>query len=409
MHIVLLNQAFHPDVVATAQMGKDLADALVARGHTVSAIASRSIYGRKGASLPRRESLPVPGGTIEVHRVGMSLFGKAGYAARIADFALFYLLAIVRLLTLPRPNVVVCYTTPPFIGLAGILCRWLRGSRAACWVMDLYPDLPVACGVMKPGSLSTRFFERINRFILRHNDADVVLGRCMRDRVLAKGTPESRVRFIPVWADLSGIEPVPHERNAVRSRWAPRGEFVVMYSGNFGIGHDAGTIIDAMKLLRDDSTVRFVFVGGGKRRAEVEAAIKEHELSSATYEDYRPRSELSQSLSAADLHLISLREGVEGIMVPSKMYGIMAVARPSIFVGHPTSEIARVLEESTCGMTVRQGDAKGLAKAILELKNDPTRRRVLGEAGRAAIAGHYDAGTTCRQWIELLESLAKAP
>lgn len=408
MHVVLLNQAFHPDVVATAQMGKDLADALVRRGHTVTAIASRSIYGKKGASLPKREEIPVAGGgVIHASRVGMSVFGKAGIAARIADFGLFYLLAMWRLLTLKGPDVVICYTTPPFIGLAGIVSRWLRGSKAVYWVMDLYPDLPVACGVMKERGLATRFFERVNRFILKHSDMDIVLGRCMQERVIAKGTPESRVRIIPVWADLNGIEPVDHVANPLRAKWAPNNEFLVMYSGNFGLGHDAQTIIGAMRALKDDPTIRFIFIGGGKRRKEVEAAVKEFGLTNATFEDYRPRGELSQSLSAGDVHLISLKEGVEGIMVPSKMYGIMAVARPSLFVGHPTSEIARVLDESKSGFTVREGDFAALAAKILELKNDPAHTRAMGESGRRAIAGHYDSAAACGQWIEMLEQLVK--
>ena len=275
--------------------------------------------------------------------------------------------------------------------------------------MDLYPDLPVACGVMRPDALPTRAFERVNRFILRHSDRGVVLGRCMRDRVLAKGTPARRVEFIPVWADLRGVEPVPHEGNPYRSRWAPRGEFVVMYSGNFGLGHDARTIIEAMRLLKNEPGIRFVFIGGGKRRQEVEAAVRDHALAGVVYEDYVPREELSKSLSAGDVHLISLKEGVEGIMVPSKVYGIMGVARPSLFVGHPTSEIARVLEESASGLTIREGDAPGLARAIVDLKSDPSRRRAMGEAGRTAIAGRYDRETACRQWAELLETLGATP
>lgn len=426
MHVVLLNQAFHPDVVATAQMGKDLADALVRRGHTVSAIASRSIYGKKGASLARREEIvvgpasnesdvkspppnpfPPGGGVIHVSRVGMSVFGKAGIAARIADFGLFYVLALWRLLTMERPDVVVCYTTPPFIGLAGIVCRWLRGSKSVYWVMDLYPDAPVACGVMKERGVATRFFERVNRFILERSDIDVVLGRCMEERVVAKGTPRERVKMIPVWADLGGIAPIEHAENPLRKLWAPRGEFLVMYSGNFGLGHDAKTIIGAMKLLRDESGIRFVFIGGGKRRKEVEAAVAEFGLTNAAIEDYRPREELSRSLSAGDVHLISLREGAEGVMVPSKMYGIMAVARPSLFVGHPSSEIARVLEESGSGFTVREGDSAALAAKIMELRSDGARRQVMGNNGRAAIVGRYDSATACARWVDMLEGLVR--
>ncbi len=410
LHVLLLNQAFHPDVVATAQMGKDLADDLSRRGHRVSAIASRSIYGRSGAVLPRHETIPVAGGhPIEVHRVGASIFGKAGYAARIADFALFYLLALVKVLTIPRPDVVICYTTPPFIALAGLLARALRGSRAVYWVMDLYPDLPVACGVMKPAALPTRLFERLNRELLRKSDVAVVLGRCMRERVLAKGVPDERVRLIPVWADLRGVEPVPHSANPFRALIAPANELVVMYSGNFGIGHDASTILGAMERLKGEAGIRFVFVGGGKRRAEVEAFIRDHAIPNAAWHDYQARENLGASLSAADIHLISLREGVEGIMVPSKLFGIMAVARPSIFVGNAASEIARVLAEHDAGITLREGDPEGLARAILALRDDPPRRAALGENARRALAGRYDRDTACRQWADLIESLAPSP
>ncbi len=357
MHVVLLNQAFHPDVVATAQMGKDLADHLVRQGHHVTAVASRSIYGKKGAVLPSHERIEVKradgtiAGHVEVRRVGFSLFGKASIAARIMDFALFYVLATLRVLTLKKPDVVVSYTTPPFIALVGLLCKWLRGSRAVYWVMDLYPDLPVACGVMREGALPTRFFEGVNRFLLRNSDANVVLGRCMRDRVLAKGVPASKVELVPVWSDLADLTPVAPDANLLRKEWGLTGKVVVMYSGNFGLGHDATTICGAMERLKDREDIAFVFVGGGKRRKEVEAFIREKGLKNAQYRDYVARERLNESLGLADVHLISLKQGVEGIMVPSKLFGIMAVARPGIFVGDPSSEIARVLEESHSGLT----------------------------------------------------------
>lgn len=414
MRVLLLNQAFYPDVVATAQAAKDLADALVRRGHTVTAVASRSIYGKSGAVLPKAERVAVRDGAgavvgeIDVRRVGASVFGKAGYAARIADFGFFYLLAFLRVMITKRPDVVVSFTTPPFIGLVGIVNRWLRGGRAVYWVMDLYPDLPVACGVMKPRGAATRFFEGVNRFILRHSDVDVVLGRCMRDRVLAKGVPAGRVQLIPIWAETAGMVPMAHEANPFRAALARGGraaEFVVMYSGNFGIGHDAKTICDAMERLKGERGVQFEFVGGGKRRAEVERFVAERGIDAARWHEYQAREKLGESLSAADVHLISLREGVEGIMVPSKLMGIMAAGRASIFVGHPGSEIARVLTESESGLVVREGDGAGLAAAIMRLKNDEALRRRMGENARRALDGHYDSATACRAWVEMLERL----
>lgn len=408
MHIVLLNQAFYPDVVATAQMAKDLADTLSARGHTVTAIASRSIYGKQGASLPARETIRVGTGTIDIHRVGWSLFGKSGVAARVADFALFYALAMVKSLTIRRPDVIVSFTTPPFIGLVGVVCSWLRGSAPVCWVMDLYPDVAVACGVMKPRSLLTRAFDRLGTLILQRSRVNVVLGRCMEKRVLGKGVDGSRVRLIPVWADLDGLEPVEPGDNEFRRHWAPGAEFIVMYSGNFGLGHDADTLMGAMKELRNEPGLRFVFVGGGKRRREIEGFVREQGITNATWDEYQPREKLGASLSAGDVHLLSVREGVEGMVVPSKMFGIMAVGRPAIYIGHPDSEVARVIAESDGGVLVREGDVPGLVKAIRDLRADAGARARMGASARRAIAGRFDRETACRAWADLLEGLGVA-
>lgn len=401
MHVLLLNQAFYPDIVSTAQMSRDLADTLVRRGHKVTAVASRSIYGSKGAVLPKSDHVD----GIEIRRVGASLFGKSGIAARAADFGLFYLLAAGKVLTGPKPDVVVSFTTPPFIAAVGLLTRLLRGSRAVYWVMDLYPDLPVATDVMDPDSFSTGFFERLNRFVLRHSDADVVLGRCMRDRVIAKGTPGERVHEIPVWADTSGITGIARDDSPYRKEWNLGDAFTVMYSGNFGIGHETGTICRAMLRLRDRADIKFVFVGGGKRREEVEAFIRDNQLANAAWHEYVPRERLGESLAVADVHLISLKEGVEGIMVPSKLFGNMASARPSIFIGHPSSEIARVLEETRSGLCVREGDDAALVDAILELKGNPALAADMGARARRDMQGRFDRDTAAGQFVDLLESL----
>jgi colanic acid biosynthesis glycosyl transferase WcaI len=401
MHVVLLNQPFHPDVVATAQMGKDLADALIARGHRVSAIASRSIYGKAGATLPRRENID----GIEIHRVGASLFGRRGILARAADFGLFYILAASKLMTLPRADVVVGFTTPPMIGLLGLLHRAIRGGRAVYWVMDMYPDVPVACGVWRSGSPLVRVLERVHRRILKRSDAVVVLGRCMEERALSKGAPRDRVHMIPVWPVDEGIEPVPTERNALRREWGiGPDEPVVMYSGNFGIAHEAQTICRAMERLKE-APIRFEFIGAGARRNEVESFIARHGLTRARYRDYVPRTRLGESLSAGDIHLVSVREGLEGCIVPSKLYGVMAAARPIIYIGHPSSEVARMIEESRCGVLVREGDDSALAAAILDLARDPARRGALGASGLRALHGRFDAPAACGKWVRLLESL----
>jgi glycosyltransferase involved in cell wall biosynthesis len=406
MHAVLLNQPFHPDVVATAQMGKDLADALIARGHQVSAVASRSIYGQSGATLPKRETVD----GIEIHRVGFSVFGRKGILARAFDFGLFYALAAFKLLTMKKPDVVVAFTTPPFIALLGLIVRLFRGSKAVYWVMDLYPDVAVESGVFGSKSFTAKFFGWFGRRILKGSDATVVLGRCMKDRVLAHGAPTDRVHFIPVWSDESGVTPLPREASPYRAEWALDNAPVVMYSGNFGIGHDCQTILDAMLALKDEP-IRFLFVGAGKRKPEVLAFKEKHALTNVQWREYVPRDKLSLSLSTGDIHLISLKSGMEGLIVPSKLFGIMAAARPSIFIGEPSSEIARILTESGCGLVVKPGDAAGLTEAIRTLARDPGLAKRMGDQGRTALLGRYDKSTACGQWAALLEQLvpSKAP
>ncbi|MFT5422767.1 MAG: colanic acid biosynthesis glycosyl transferase WcaI [Phycisphaerales bacterium] len=412
MHVVLLNQAFYPDVVATAQMAKDLADHLVARGHRVSVVASRSVYGKSGAQLSKRETID----GIEIHRVGASFFGRSNIALRAADFGVFYARAALRLLRVKRPDVVVSFTTPPFVAQLGLINRLFRRSKAVFWLMDMYPDVAVACGVLKPKSLPTRFFDALNRRILRKSDAVVVLGRCMQKLVLDKGTDPSRVHRIPVWADTSGISPVGHADNPFRKQLdLPDNAVVFMYSGNWGIAHDADTICAAMQSVittppvdaqSEPIPVRFVFIGGGKRRPEVEAFVREHGLAdSVRYLDYLPRDQIRYSLGAADAHLITVKEGLEGMIVPSKLFGIMAAARPSLYVGSPDSEIARILTETDSGECFAEGSVAELAEAMRRFAIDAPGRQRMGTSARAALEGRYDAQTACCAWGDFLEQL----
>lgn len=401
MRVLLINQVFYPDVAATAQHAHDLAQHLVANGHEVHVIASRSIYGQKGSALPARETVD----GIQIHRVGRSIFGKAGILARVADFALFYALAAIKAFTLKRSDVVVTFTTPPFIALLGYALKVLRRSKFVYWVMDLYPDLPVACGVMKEGAISTRFFERINRFCLKRADRVVVLGRCMLERVRAKSVDKGQVQHIGVWSDASEIEPVPRADNPYTKEWDLGDRFVVMYSGNFGLGHDVDTFLNAASLLQDDDRIRFLFVGGGKKKVTVDEYVSKHQLSNCITAPYQPRENLGASLSSADVHLATLLEGVEGIMVPCKLFGIMAAAKPAIFIGNPSSELSRVLDEYQAGFTVRQGDADGLAALIRELASDTERTRDTGNRARAALSTAYSRESACERWRIALEDV----
>lgn len=400
LRVCILNQPFHPDVVATAQIAKDLADALTDRGHHVVAVASRSIYGRSGAALPRLEAFD----GVEIHRVGAARFGRRSTLGRMLDFAGYYIRALGKGLRLKRFDVVICLTTPPYIALVGLLIRRLRGGRVVYWLMDVYPDVMVAHGMLREGSLLHRLLRRLHHFALRRVDATIALGRCMRDRLLAQGAPPERVHVVPVWPVAeSPAASNPADRNPYRQEWgvddpAPEqtvppatpspvshehgGErMLVMYSGNFGLAHDVHTFLDAARRLREEDAIRFAFVGGGKRKAEVEAFVREHDLPNCIVADYQPRQRLGDLLAAADVHLVSMIPAWSGLVSPSKFYGAAGVGRPVVFIGPADSEIARTIEETGCGERVEPGDSEGLARLLRDLAADPDRRHRMGEAG----------------------------
>lgn len=401
MRVLLINQTFYPDVAATAQHGHDLARHLVANGHQVSVIASRSIYGSAGTALAAYEKVD----GIEIHRVGRSFYGKGGLFGRALDFAQFYVLSAIKAMQIGRHDVSVCFTTPPFISLLGLSLRGLRGTKFVYWVMDLYPDVLFVTGVMKERALLSRVLERLNRLALSRADRTVVLGRCMERRVLAKGVDPKRVRRINVWSDMDEISPIPRSENAYRREWGVGDRTLVMYSGNFGIGHDVDTFAEGARLLRDRQDIVFAFVGGGKRKSQLVDAMRRHGLTNFIEAGYQPRERLGELLSAADVHLVSMLPNWSGVMVPSKVYGTLAAERPVIWVGGTDTEAAAVIDDAQCGCVVAPGDAESFAASVRKLADDPALRAEMGARARNALATKWGAPFTLKRWNQLLEDV----
>jgi glycosyltransferase involved in cell wall biosynthesis len=301
------------------------------------------------------------------------LFGKSSIVARALDFGLFYACVAFRVLFLPRQDASVWLTTPPFIALIGWLLRMVRGTPFVYWVMDLYPDLPIACGILRPRGIAASLLEALNRFCLCSADHVVVLGRCMKATIAAKGIPGSNISCINVWSASETASyraaPAAHFRQA----WHVGDRFLAMYSGNFGIGHDVATIASGVAELAGETGIAFAFVGGGKRKAELLRAVSPSDNPQVIDAPYQPRESLGDLLAAADVHLISMTDAVKGMLVPSKLYGVLAAGKPAVFVGPGDSEVGLVIRESDCGMIVPNGDGPGLAEAIRAYASDRAR------------------------------------
>lgn len=412
--VLFLNQGFWPDIVATAQHAHDLAKYLAARGDRVSAVASRSMYGRSGAALAPHETVD----GIRIHRVSSNLFDKDGLVGRSFDFLTFGFACLFEAIRLPRHDVVVCLTTPPFIAMVGLVLRAVKGSRFVFWTMDLYPDLPAQAAVIKRGSIVFWLLDRVDRFLLRRADTVVVLGRCMRDRVLAKGEPIRRLEMIHPWADPGELSTVPVRTrddsepsgwrvavNSFRDEWGIGDRFVIEYSGNYAIGHDTDTVLAAMDRMRDDD-LRWVFIGGGVMRPHVERFRSEREVPNAVFRPYEPRERIRDLLALGDVHLVLMEQGYEGLILPSKFYGILAASRPVIFVGPPDCEVARAIIENDCGFVIANGDVDALVGAVKRLSADPALAQQMGRRGRSALERRYSMQASCANWHSLLHELA---
>ena len=400
MRIALLNQYYAPDEAATAQMLADLGASLAAAGHNVTAICCDRSYAQPRRRYSRHETID----GVRVERVLTTRFGRGSRLGRLTDYATFVLGAARRLLFGSRPDVIVALTTPPMIATVAMLVRRLRGSRIAFWSMDVYPELAFELGVLERTSRAGKLLTAVGRRVLHSADVVIALGESMADRLRRLGA--TRVEVVHNWADESAIVPRPAIDRPARIEWGWHRRLVVLYSGNLGLAHEFDTVLAAAaKLSTAMPNVLFAFVGVGPRLAEVKRAA--HDLSNVEFREYVERSRLGDTLTAADVHLVTLRPNMPGLLVPSKIYGILAAGRPTIYVGPPNGEIADILREGRCGATVSNGDVEGLVATIRDYACDPFRRDVEGKSARAIFEARFTRRKSLDTFRGLLESLGR--
>lgn len=376
----------------------DLAESLVESGMEVTALAGRGRY-NGGESLPARELYR----GVRIERAWATSFGKGSAVGRLFDYLSFYLGAAWKLLTLPRHDIVMALTTPPLISLLALVVCRIRRMRLIVLVQDIYPDVAVSLGTLKPNSLSTRIFDFLSCFTLRRADRIIVLGDCMRERILQKvgDEIESRLDVIHNWADGARIRPLEEGApNSFTEAHNLVGEFVVLFSGNLGRVNDFSTILDAARLLRHRLDIRFLFIGDGAKACEIKDFIHEHQLENVRLLPYQPQDLLRFSLAAGRIHLVTLAEGLAGLSVPSKAYGILAAGRPLLFIGDPKSDTARLIRESGCGAAVAAGESERLAAIIMEWEADRDRLEMMGRKARELFEHRFDRTHAVGAYLE---------
>jgi glycosyltransferase involved in cell wall biosynthesis len=405
MRVLILNHYYWPDVSANAQYGTQLAEDLVRAGMEVHAIASAGDYlGRRKTPLARYEEH----NGVRIHRVPVTNFGKGTAGRRVLDAASFHFMAFLVAMRLPRPDVLVTQTAPLLIVASARWISWLRRSRLLVWCQDVWPDIAFALGLFRRKSYSGRIFRLISRASMRRADRIAAIGRCMQVHLAAtlRAKP-GQIVYFPNWGDDRDLKPVAHEENAFRRSHGLDGRCVVLYSGNMGWGHPFESIMEAASRLAGDERIRFLLIGDGQRRPYIEDYVRGHELGNVILLPYQPYEQLSLSLSAGDVHLISLDERLDGLIIPSKLYGALAVARPVLFLGSERNEIAYVLRDTGCGRRIDPSDPAALVDALLDVAERAGEWRERGRRGYEHFLRTLTREQGTGRYVRLLRELAE--
>jgi len=404
--IIFLNRYFYPDHSATSQILSDLALHLAAGGRDVHVVTSRQRYDDAKSPLPAREKA----GGVDIHRVSSTRFGRSSLPGRGLDYLSFYAGAWTAALALTRPgDILVAKTDPPLLSILAAKVARRCGAQFITWLQDLYPEVASQLGVPLTGGLFGALLSHRRDRSLSCAANNVVLGTRMAARLAARGIAPERISVIANWVDDEQIVPVPRNDNPLRTQWGLQDKFVVGYSGNLGRAHEFATVLGAAERLRGNVNIAFLLVGGGKQFEELAAAAAARGLQHAFhFVPYQDRAALKYSLSVPDVHWISLRPELEGLLFPSKFYGALAAGRPVIAITAANGEIAELVRRQNCGAAVAPGEDDTLAAVLTELSQDEARRDEMGRRARELLEAKFARRHALARWEDVLNRVSAA-
>lgn len=393
MRLTLINQFYTPDISPTAHLCASLAEHRAEMGDDVTVLTSRTGY--LSAAGPGQSD-----GKVQIRRLWSTRLGSRTALGRLVDWVTFYIPAFWAAATLPRQDVIVAMTTPPFIALAGWLHKRLHPStRFILWNMDVYPEAVERTRLVKSGGMVSRVMRGISRAIFRQLDHLVCLDGAMADLLLSQYKPAHRSlphTVIPNWEQAALLAPEGPARKTDE-------KFVVLYLGNAGYGHEFHTLIDAAARLRDEP-VTFLFVGGGALRPWIARQCEQRRLVNILFEDYVPKDQTPTTMAKADCALITLEEPMLGVMSPSKLHANLAMSLPVIYVGPRHSNVDEAIERFGCGVSLRPGDSEGLAFIVRELMKNREKHAEWRQRARKAFEEAYCDFRTLPQFDRVIES-----
>ena len=394
---MLLNLYYPPDTSATAKIAQTVVEALAGK-HEVSVVCGRPSYDpteRRGWRLWQTEQ----NGSVRIIRVGSTDYPRTQMKRRVFNYLSYALLAVPRSAFLPC-DVVLAMTDPPFEGIVGAFVSLLKGKPYVYNIRDLYPDMALGGAIVEPGLLA-RLWEKLHRWALHRATRVVVLGEDMRSRILKKHVDPSRVAVVRDGAEIVNKGPSALDDDVIRSI---RGNFhfVLLHAGNLGFYGAWNTLLEGARRLASDG-VGLVFVGDGTQREQLEATARG--ISNVRFLPFFPGSKIPSVLAAPDAHLITVKRGLEGVVVPSKMYGILAAGKPIVAVAPDECDVVSLGRSKGFSVSADPDEPTQFVECVRQIMKDGTRLSAMGAAG-SAVAPEYERNRELRKLVGLLENAA---
>jgi glycosyltransferase involved in cell wall biosynthesis len=393
--ILVLNQYYWPGVEATAHLLSELCSALA------SEFDVTVVTGKLDAAEPGRALHD----GVEIVRVPSTAFDRSRLALRAVNYLTYLAASLSEALQADRPDVVLCMTDPPVIADVALIVARRFDAPLVVVSQDVFPEVAVQLRRLDNPALVSLLRLAV-RLYLKRAQRVVAIGETMRSRLLEKGARPDRVVVIPNWVDTSALTPRPRDNPWAREHGLVD-KFVVMHSGNIGYAQDLDTLVRAATFLRDLGDVRIVIVGGGARRQELKHLERLLDVDQITFMGYQPREMLPLSLSSADVHVVGLARGLSGYVVPSRLYGILAVGRPVIVAADAESETACVVSQVGCGVVVPPGRPELLAAQIRRAYEGALDLAAMGAAGREYVTAEADRRIAVERYLRILRELAR--
>ena len=403
--IIFINRYFYPDQSATSQLLSDLLFNIAGdvKGD-IHVVTSRNTY-ECDKTLSKFELI----NNIKVHRVLTTNFGRANLIGRALDYLSFYFSTLFLLFYLMKKNdVVIAKTDPPLISFIAYIVVKLKKGHLVNWLQDVFPEVAGALGVINKNTLLYKVLNKAKNISLKAADKNIVIGQKMAEHLIEQGVDSSKVEVIHNWSINTDTQYVPKEENVLIDDWALNDKFVVGYSGNFGRAHEYNIIEKLVDNYKQDSSLNFLFIGGGKYCVDIKKYAEKNKIKNITFKPYQDKAKLNYSFSIADLNIISLRPELEGFIVPSKFYGLASIGVPILFIGDQQGEIAQIIKQHQCGYTFSQDQKEDICQLIDKLKSGEKNSNLVIENLKSLYETTYRPEVAYGKWKIILDDYVNA-